>query len=239
MIELSQLEANVVLHCNKRCVNCSHAAPWHKPYYMTLEVFAHDLALLMDKLHAKTFLLMGGEPTLHPALPDLLWAGRMSHIADEVGVNTNGVGMGDLPESFWAALQVMRLSIYPDADKDVLDLPIAKAKEYGFKFHHHYYTEFKHQGGSFTRHHCQTRCPAFHEGKFYMCPQSLTFPGRFMGLPDDIDGFPLDDCTEESLRCFIEHTPEMRTCAICCGDQFFAPWKQASSEEEWRQLSGL
>lgn len=240
MIELGQLEANITLHCNKRCVSCSHAAPWHKPYLMDAETLWGDLVLLRPFVRCRLFALLGGEPLLHPNIVEMIKTVRNSMISHEVGVTTNGLLLPRMPLEFWRTIHVIQISFYPNVDKKgILEFTEAKQKEYGFSLYYRDYTTFKRQNGRCTRAQCNVRCPTVHEGKFYLCPQSLTFPGRFMGLPEDIDGLTLSGLTEGKLREFLDRPPEMNACRICGGESSEAPWAEASSEDEWRKLSGL
>ena len=52
---------------------------------------SRDLAVARDVLRPRYFKLVGGEPLLHPRLPELLDVARASGIAEVYSVTTNGV----------------------------------------------------------------------------------------------------------------------------------------------------
>ena len=82
------MDINVVLHCNQRCISCSHASPFTKPWTMTPEMLARDLAALKGVAHFRVLQMVGGEPTLHKDFFQITGAAKLNGL--EVGLITNG-----------------------------------------------------------------------------------------------------------------------------------------------------
>ena len=105
MIRVQQLEANIVRHCNNRCVACSHASAFQPAWTMTPEMLLRDLIALSPCIHANQFKLLGGEPTLHPDICEMLAVSHAAGIADEINVTTNGRLLPKMPPEFWEQLK--------------------------------------------------------------------------------------------------------------------------------------
>jgi len=90
------LEVDVVDHCNITCRSCVHLSPIAPKAFVDPEQLERDLSLLA-RCFALRFILVGGEPMLHPRLPSVADAVRRSGIADKIILLTNGVN--SLPPS--------------------------------------------------------------------------------------------------------------------------------------------
>jgi hypothetical protein len=60
------------------------------------------------------------------------------------------------------------------------------------------------------------RCLTIHEGYFYLCLLTAFFPKQFMGLPETIDGIPIESATMNDCRRLPVATRH-GTCKICAG----------------------
>lgn len=78
--------------CNRNCAACSHLAPLAKsPNFVTCEEFEKNVVILHKLLpEAHTFLLTGGEPTLHPKFIPLLEIAAKVFANSFVGIYSNG-----------------------------------------------------------------------------------------------------------------------------------------------------
>lgn len=244
VITLEHLDVNVVTHCNKRCVSCSHASPFTKPEFMSVKEMVDDLKVLKEFAHFEMLCLVGGEPLLHPNLLEFMREGAESGICDKVCVITNGVLLPKMPEEFWNELQVLRLSIYGGLDPTIKPMAEQRGIDHQFEFQPYEYPEFfKQLKGvpddgveSFKNCAWKSNCYTVHKGFFHLCPQSLFFPNRFLGHQSN-DGLSLQDLSEEKLKSYIERVEPFETCKICCaGDKTAAPWRE-SGRSEWVTLS--
>jgi hypothetical protein len=206
MIEINHLDLNITEHCTHRCVSCSHASPILPPWSMPLEMIERDLDALKPILRCRNIQLVGGEPTLHKQIVDVMRLVKAINIGN-LSVITNGSLLHRMPEEFWSELEYLQISIYPGKDAHV-DLAREKAAFFGFGLGETNFTEFHRQfktipddgAKSFENCHWKSDCYTVHRGHFHLCPQSTFFPKAVMGLPDSIDGLPLEGITEEALR---------------------------------------
>jgi hypothetical protein len=80
MIHLPHLETNVTVACENRCIACNHFVPLQVGRFKSSMVnpadFATDLFHFGRLAHADAWAAIGGEPTLHPGLVDILRIAR-------------------------------------------------------------------------------------------------------------------------------------------------------------------
>lgn len=115
------LDVHVTDHCNLRCRGCIHFAPLAERGFLDLNEYERDL----DRLAAieglgdylLTLMLMGGEPLLHPRLPQIVRLTRRYLPQATVALCTNGLLLKLMGEDFWSALAEadvqLRISPYP------------------------------------------------------------------------------------------------------------------------------
>src|SRR5215472_12271188 len=77
-------EVNVVEHCNLRCRSCAHLSPVLPKHFVDPEALCSDLTVLARSYHANVLKILGGEPLLHPGLPEIMMAARKSQVADKL-----------------------------------------------------------------------------------------------------------------------------------------------------------
>ena len=66
------VEMHIVDHCNMNCNCCNHFSPLAEPWFISIEDFTLQIKELKENVSSvKSFILLGGEPTLHPYLLDL------------------------------------------------------------------------------------------------------------------------------------------------------------------------
>lgn len=68
------METHVTHACNLRCMGCTHYCDYgvQRDWYVTPEQFEHDVRTWSARIDPMAFLLLGGEPTLHPQICQLL-----------------------------------------------------------------------------------------------------------------------------------------------------------------------
>lgn len=72
-----EIEMHIVEHCNLNCNCCNHFSPLAKPKFISLEDFINEVTELKENIpNIKTFLILGGEPTLHPQLFEICMNAR-------------------------------------------------------------------------------------------------------------------------------------------------------------------
>ena len=97
-MEISNVDYHITDICNLKCVSCNHFCPLvpdtaaHKP----IEQIKADLLLLSKFKHIiKCVSIMGGEPTLHPDLNEILRFTRSIFPFNDIHLVTNGTRYKD------------------------------------------------------------------------------------------------------------------------------------------------
>lgn len=245
MIHLPHCDLSASLGCQKRCVDCSHMSPALKPWFLTPERLAKDLASVKDIVHFKTLQMVGGEPTLNKRLVECIHVARASGVGDAVSVITNGELLPRLADDFWQAIDYLQLSIYPTLDAGVIDYAKAKCAEFSKPFYSTVFTEFHQQfrsppndGAHFSTCHWKSDCYQIHDGHFALCPQSLFMPKTFMGFGDFVDALPLEGLTADKFTAFLDRTTPLNACRICMANEMKPkPWAEAEGRAEWHVKS--
>ena len=206
MIKTERMEINATRHCNNGCAACNHGSPWAAPYFMQPETLRRDLAALKPILHTNFLCLQGGEPLLHKGIGDLLEVMRQSGLANTYGILTNGLLLHRMSDEFYRQIGSMkigdnpfelRVTVYPNLDRALLDHPAAKAKEHGFKFVVNPKTEFwkifkEHpDGGKQIWSTCYAReCHTMHEGWFITARFPASFPNSSLAGRNTLTASP-------------------------------------------------
>lgn len=115
------LDVHVVDHCNLRCRGCIHFAPLAKPRFLDLDAYGRDLASLAAipgiEEYLGDFCLMGGEPLLHPRLPEVIRLSRSHLPRARISLVSNGLLLRRMGDEFWRATREcgtrLVLSPYP------------------------------------------------------------------------------------------------------------------------------
>lgn len=244
MITLGHLDWNIAESCNLSCVSCSHASPVSPPHFLSLETIERDLLALKPVVKFSSCQLVGGEPTLHKDIVEIMRLMKRVRIDLSTVVITNATLLPRMSEDFWRELEYLSISVYPVLKAECLELAREKQKQYGFGLGERVSTEFHRQfrkepndGAHFTTCHWKSDCWTVHEGYYYLCPQSAFFPKRFMGMADNVDGLPLEGLTEEKFMAFINRREPLNACRICMANEMKpALWREAK-RSEWLQVS--
>ena len=115
------LDVDVVAHCNLKCASCCHFSPAAPPTFLSLEDHERDLEKLARIEGVATFfdaiVLMGGEPLLHPRLPELIRATRRHLPEVQLRMTSNGLLLKSMGPEFWDAMRSadckLVLTMYP------------------------------------------------------------------------------------------------------------------------------
>lgn len=245
MIKLGHLDLNIVTHCNNRCVACSHAAPFAEPWFMDLETIEHDFKLLKDLVHFQFTSICGGEPLLHPKLVEIMNLIKSIRIDVNHLITTNGKLLPRMSDDFWNALEYLQISLYPNLDRSIIRLAEEKSRKHrfglGVRESNVFFKQFDNVPDGSSFHNCRWKieCYTVHNGYFFMCPESLFFPKRFMGLEWNVDGVQLEGLTENGLLEFIGRKTPLNACRTCRSYVASIPWSEASTFEEWKQKSTI
>ncbi|MEV7938659.1 radical SAM protein [Kitasatospora sp. NPDC088264] len=229
-------ELNVVLHCNLRCRACSHLSPVLPPWFADPAQIARDLVGLAGSYSCGHVKILGGEPLLHPRLPEVIAAVRDSGITDRVAVCTNGRLLSSRDPWLWRLVDEIEISVYPGQAPTPVELDALRrrAEEHAVRLDVKLVPVFREsyaEQGSEDPHltariyrTCEIvhvwRCHTVHEGVFYRCPQSYFLhrpeaPGARVpsdGLPIRSDpGFLVD------LHAYLTSSRGPAACRWCLG----------------------
>lgn len=235
------LEVNAARHCNYACAGCNHSSPVAARDFYDPAQLSKDLDILRRFLKVKLFFAQGGEPLLHPNIIRVIELIAESGMG-QPGILTNGELLPRQPDAFWECLartrSQLRISVYPDLDRETVKMAEEKCKAHGIEFTPREVTSFSkpfliNDGSSY--HGCiWNRCLTVHNGWFYLCPQSAFYPKQHMGLDEHTDGIPLDGLTEDKLASFLNRKDPLTSCRICAGHRGVdTPWHQVRSRTQW------
>lgn len=90
MISVRHIEMHVTHTCNLQCDNCGHFSNLGLTGHLSLEAAERDMRPWGARLSPGVFDLMGGEPTLHPRLPEFLRLARRYWPLARLRLITNG-----------------------------------------------------------------------------------------------------------------------------------------------------
>ncbi len=248
MILLPHCETNITTACQCKCVACTQMVGTLKPSFVEPESVERDLHIFREVAHVEKYAILGGEPTLHKRLVDILHIVRASGIADEIEVWTNGMSLRRQPPEFWESFDTLFLSLYPGkvSDEDVLwirnkcietgrNLEVKDARvtsyfsalltrEHGSPqeaAHRYKFCWFK----KWTR--------ALNNGYFYRCCTSVFIPRVVMNQPEGTDALSLDGITEQKLQAFLDQAETPLSCFRCTSMRGpTIEWREAG-EDTW------
>lgn len=255
MILVPHLETDVTQACQLSCVGCNHAVPlWrrHGPWTATAEQVMEDLMQLSEFMHAKSWGALGGEPLLNKNLVKILHAARWSEIADAYEVWTNGLLLPVQPEAFWDVVDTVVISRYPGKLSDnVITLCHELADKYGKTLivrdeinEPNFMTWLEPTPTNKTATALKyTQCDfrrgnnyAASYGYFFMCCCGPHIPMLVQGRDFGDDGLLIKNCTEETLRAYIERSEPLIACQSCAGRCTTAhriPWREERDVAQW------
>ena len=106
---------HVVEHCNLHCKGCGHFSPLAEEEYLDIGEYRKDCRRLSELFggEAEKIDLIGGEPLLHPDLPEIMRITREDFPAGRISILTNGILFPSMGEEFWSACREYRVHILP------------------------------------------------------------------------------------------------------------------------------
>lgn len=82
-----KLYLELLFRCNMACLHCYHGADLQRPDQLPAEQVVAALQVFADRYGCRQVCFLGGEPLLHPALPEVLAAARWLGYRTEVCTN--------------------------------------------------------------------------------------------------------------------------------------------------------
>jgi hypothetical protein len=236
-LSLARLELHVTHACNLACESCSHYSDQGHAGNLDLAHADRWMAAWSNRFAVEEFVLLGGEPTIHPRLSDFVVLARRHWPMARIRIVTNGFFLHrhpDLPLTLAAAGEAdLALSVHHDGTgylerlRPIFDLLAAWQRDHGTIVH----TWQSHQG--WTRRYlgsgaamlpfedgrprqsweiCPAKyCKQLHDGKLWKCA-----PLAYLGLQKE--KYELSDKWDPYLR----YCPLDPTCSDAELDKFLA-----------------
>lgn len=248
-------DLNVVHHCNLSCRGCNHLSPALAEHVVDPDAVFEEFSLLAEYYHPNYVHLLGGEPLLHPALPQVIRAVHRSGVSDHVRVLTNGVLLPHMSDAFWQEVDEVQVSVYPGKEMSVEQLGHcqSKAKLWGvdlqLRCFHRFretYSELGTRDEDLVRriyNSCQFahlgRCHNVSDGFLFRCPQSLFIPklinNDILEHPT-IDGIKITDSPTFAgdLLAYLESPEPLASCYHCLGSVGKSFAHEQVSRRMWR-----
>ena len=235
MIKALKCEVNPVEHCNLSCASCSHLSPAQKKFVVDPGDLERDLTLLSRHYHARWVRFVGGEPLLHPALPELIDAVRGSGVSDKVSLVTNGVLLPRLACAVWSRVDRIDVSQYPGAELSEEERAACeqRARQHGVRIYFDRTTTFRISfsvPGALSPDLTEgiyrscgivhdMRCHTVARGYFYKCPQSYFLPRTLTDAEIGWDRVRIsrDPAFGAELREFLARDEPLEACRHCLG----------------------
>lgn len=118
-----QFEVDIASHCNLNCKCCSQFSCIADEEFIDVDQMRRDferLGTLFDR-ECERIYLIGGEPLLHPRLPECMEIARNAFPVGKISVFTNGILLGSCNEDFWRVCRDNRITIIVTKYPIVLD----------------------------------------------------------------------------------------------------------------------
>lgn len=255
---ISDIELNLVDHCDLDCQCCSHFSNISKEYCTPLHHIENDLqrlSLLCEKKLIR-LRLIGGEPLLHPDLVDIMKIARHHFPFTEILVVTNGVKLKTMAPLFWETCHQQGIAIAQTKYPIALDHEGIRALAQTHQVPFRYFNDgnvlktslrfpldlekTQHLQTSYDLCHQAKSCAMVMEGKLYLCPVTATSHIFNEKFGDKLEILPKDYLILEETKDMTDIAAFLnKPCPFCgyCDIQHIVqniPWKRTTGNiEEW------
>lgn len=245
MVTFPHGETNVTLVCQNRCVSCNHFIPIQKPWYIDPVDLARDLNAAAKVMHFEIYNLVGGEPTLHPQIVELLQIVKASGIADRREITSNGQLCERWPDAFYQNLDDLIVTPYKLTGNQIA-LITQKCLAFGVRLEWHpvIFTQAIYRDASTERGRALYRDCWYRRnrnvidgGYFHLCCIGRFIPELFQGKEQSAEAIALDGLTEETLMSFINRAETPAMCNVCASNQGAVIQWRETRRENWLEES--
>ncbi|MDR0613358.1 MAG: radical SAM protein [Dysgonamonadaceae bacterium] len=110
---LQRVEVYLVDHCNLKCAGCGVFSPLAGDKYLDISMYQRDCQRLSELTGGgiEVIRLVGGEPTLHPKLPDICAVTREYFKISKIQMVTNGILLSKKEDAFWKMCKEHKIDI--------------------------------------------------------------------------------------------------------------------------------
>jgi hypothetical protein len=183
-------------------------------------------------MHAGVVCLLGGEPTSHPKLVEIMRGVRDLDLGDRIQVLTNGMRLHRMKPEFWAEVDELKISIYPGKTQpENVELAKAMQAEHGFHLDFYDVADDPFRAVLTDRERTPEEAQQVYDGCWYRtytrkierghlwrCCTSPSISQTILGLAPDVDGIRLEGLGEKALREFLSRPEPARSCSRCYGN---------------------
>jgi hypothetical protein len=252
-VQLPHVDLMVCTACQLRCVGCTNFMGVLPMEIWPAEQVMRDIDAIARVAHAKVACLLGGEPTSHPKLVEIMRHTKAAGIGDRIQVLTNGMRLDRMRDDFWDELDWLKVSVYPGKTPDeAVQLAKDKQAEYGFELEFYIVEDDPFRAVLTDRPHDPGMAQAVYEGcwykthtrkveqgYFFRCCTSPSISQTVLGLAPDVDGIALEGLTPAKLREFLDRKDHMESCTRCYGNMGprLAVWEEVRNQDEWMAAS--
>lgn len=234
-INTRALEVHIVNHCNLRCDHCCSYSPFLKKWEITPDLVYRDLSKLKNYIKPSFLKIVGGEPTLHSNLLEVLRVARSSEISSTISLTTNGHFFDRISDECLELLDWITISVYPERNYSNDDLKkfIRHAKKFNVKINSKIQDNFVQMNREIVSSSAETKtvfkdcwihhsCHSVRDGHFYSCTRTQYLKSmsaeNFEG-----DSIYIHDRNEKNmvtkLRDYLNREEPLKTCYLCKGGQ--------------------
>ena len=247
MVIFPQLETNITTYCQNKCVSCNHMMPLVEyPAHVAPEIIERDLAILSPFVHSDAYAILGGEPTMHPAIMDIIRIVKRSGITDKVLCATNGQSMRHLPNAFYRELDHLAVTPYKiDAEEKAYISD--KCREFNLSLEWHFvgFTRSFYRNKHNPEYAAQKykNCWFLHNrsvidnGYLYRCCTSPFIPFFLLGKTKEADGLCLDGITEQKIIDYMGQPETPEICYVCGSNNDPQIGWRETTREKWLEDS--
>lgn len=249
MVILLHGETNVTFACSNSCASCNHFAPIREPWHALPADIDRDLILAAKVMHFEQYALIGGEPTLHPKLLEIIDIIRRSGITDRIQLATNGQNAERWSDELYKAIDDLQVTPYKLSEAERFCL-MRKCRKHNVVLQWQPFDVFNFV--AYKRPHSAERaaelyCACWYRklrqvidgGYFYRCCLGRHIPEMLLGLPREDDAIALKGLTEEKLLTYLAQTETPRACYICgaCNQAPEFAWYEQPDRAKWLEES--
>jgi hypothetical protein len=246
MICLPHGETNITLHCQNRCVSCNHFIPIQEPFHADPAGIERDLNMAAKVMHFAVYNTVGGEPTLHPQIVDILGIIRKSGICDRVEITSNGQNSDRWPDALFESIDDLIVTPYKITDAEKQSIA-DRCKQHRVHLEWHWvgftyaaYREPDVRRGEALYPNCwyAANRNVIDDGYFYRCCIGRFIPEVLLGLPREDDAIALEGLTEDALAAFLRRPTVPAACNVCGSNNArWLGWQEQPDKTRWLQES--
>lgn len=232
LLEIPHVDLMVCTACQLRCVGCTNGMGVVPMEVWPFEDVLRDAERAAEVMHAGVVCLLGGEPTSHPQLVQIMRAVTRLGLGDRVQVLTNGMRLHRMRGEFWQELDWLKVSVYPGKTQPAnVELAKSMQAEHGFQLDFYDVADDPFRAVLTDRKRTAEESQAVYagcwyrtytrkieRGHFYRCCTSPSISQAILGLAPDVDGIKLEGLTGKALREFLSRPEPMRSCERCYGN---------------------